>query len=100
MLIIEKPKVIEKPRHGISLDEFHKLLDKLPVREYIVAIRQKASWETEWEYLKEILSVDLNYDNHYVWENDWNEGQQDVEVLGYIAVEDVKQFIPCGDWRF
>lgn len=81
---------------GISLEEFFNLLDKQPIQKYIVWLRQKASNEMEWEYLKEILNVDLDYDGYYVWDSDWNEGQQDVEVLGYIAIDDITQFNTVG----
>ena len=36
------------------------------------------------KFTNEILN-DLNY----IWNNDWNEGYDDVEVLGYISVADV-----------
>ena len=81
---------------GISLEEFFNLLGKQPIQKYIVWLRQKASNKTEWEYLKEILNVDLDYDGYYVWDSDWNEGQQDVEVLGYIAIDDITQFNTVG----
>ena len=71
----------------MTLDEFFKeLKSKIMVEPYIVTLKYKYDFEDEYTIRNEILEVD-NYG--YIWENDWNEGQTDVEVLGYIPVSEV-----------
>ena len=31
----------------------------------------------------------MNTDGYYVWASDWNEGQEDIEILGCIALCDI-----------
>lgn len=54
--------------------------------DYIVRLKYKYDWENQYEYSNEVLE---SYDGRYVWLNDWNEGQKDVEVLGFVAIEDI-----------
>lgn len=56
--------------------------------DYLVRVRYKYKWETEWTYGNEYLEFNGN-DFDWVWLKDWNEGQEDVEFLGFIAVDDV-----------
>ena len=74
----------------MSIKEFFKYLDHVPIETRIVYLRYKYSHEDCWTYSNEILEVDMNVDGFYIWLNDWNEGQQDVEILGCIAVSDVE----------
>ena len=74
----------------MTIDEFNKYLQALPcIEDQIVYLRYKYDWEHEWTYSNEILEVDFDADGYYCWFNDWNEGQQDVEILGCIAVSDI-----------
>lgn len=66
--------------------EFGKWLDNLKYkRDMIVLIKMKYSSESKYTYTNELLM----FDGDYYWENDWDEGQQDVEFLGAIPVGDV-----------
>ena len=60
-----------------------------PLDDKIVYLRYKYAHEETWTYSKEILEVNMYADNFYVWENDWYEGQQEVEMLGCISIDDV-----------
>ena len=71
----------------MSLNDFFKYLEGKPIEDYIVKLRYKYSWEPDWNYSNEIL--ECTFDLNYIWNNDWNEGYDDVEVLGYIAVADI-----------
>lgn len=71
----------------MSLNDFFKYLEDKPIQDYIVKLRYKYSWEPDWNYSNEFL--ECAFDLNYIWNNDWNEGYDDVEVLGYIAVADV-----------
>ena len=71
----------------MSLNDFFKFLEGKPIQDYIVKLRYKYSWETDWHYSNEIL--ESSFDLNYIWNNDWNEGYDNVEVLGYISVADV-----------
>ena len=68
---------------------FEDWLKTQPVDDKIVYLRFKYDHEETWTYSKEILEVDMYADDFYVWENDWYEGQQKVEILGCISIDDV-----------
>lgn len=73
----------------MSLNDFFKyLIDEKIIESYIVKLRYKYSWEDDWNYSNEILEWEPDLTT-YVWNTDWNEGYDNVEVLGYIAVADV-----------
>lgn len=72
----------------MSIKEFFKYLETKNIETQIVYLRYKYSWEDDWIYSNQILEVDI--DGSYIWNSDWNEGQEDVEVLGFIAVSDVE----------
>ena len=55
---------------------------------YIVTLKYKYDFEEKYTIENQILVYD-SMDDSYVWQNDWNEGQTDVEVLGYICLDDV-----------
>lgn len=76
----------------MSIKEFFKYLETKDIETQIVYLRYKYSWEDTWTYSNEILKVDMrvDVDNFYTWISDWNEGQEDVEILGCIAVSDVE----------
>ena len=60
--------------------------------DYIVRLKYKYDWEKEYTIENEYLEYDSNNDC-WVWLNDWNEGQTDVEVLGYIDIDDI--YVPA-----
>lgn len=74
----------------MSIKEFFKYLETKDIETQIVYLRYKYSWEDDWIYSNQILKVDMSVDGFYIWSSDWNEGQEDVEVLGFIAVSDVE----------
>lgn len=75
----------------MALNEFYEWLEKQPIlTDKLVSLRFKYSWDEYWIYSKEYLSVDVEGPCLYTWLNDWHEGQQDVEVLGCIDVEDIE----------
>lgn len=75
--------------------DFYKWLETQPVEDKIVSIKYKHSYEKEWTQSNEILEVDLSYEDVYVWLNDWDEGQTDIEILGCISVSDIN--VPIFD---
>ncbi len=74
----------------MTLEEFDAWLREQPYDNMIVYLKYKYSNERDWTYSKEILLLDSTVPYFYVWENDWYEGQQNIEVLGCIAVSDVE----------
>lgn len=74
----------------MDIREFFKYLETKDIETQIVYLRYKYSWEDTWTYSNEILEVDTSIDGFYIWNSDWNEGQEDIEILGYIAVSDVE----------
>ncbi len=74
----------------MKMEEFKKYLESLEcIETQIVYIKYKYSWEENWTYSNEILEVDMNTDGYYAWASDWNEGQEDIEILGCIALSDI-----------
>ena len=68
-------------------------IDKIGfIETMIVEVRYKYSWETEWTVDNQILRV-KDGDKFY-WQNDWYEGQEDVE---YTAIIPLTAITP---WRF
>jgi hypothetical protein len=54
-----------------------------------VSIRYKYSHEKEWTQSNEVLEVELSVEGYYVWLNDWDEGQQDIEILGCVPISEI-----------
>lgn len=75
----------------MTLIELFEILSKPTTvhQDYIVKLKYKYSFEEQYTIENQILEYDGSMDE-YIWLNDWNEGQEDVEVLGYVAVQDLK----------
>lgn len=75
----------------MTLYELFKILHKPTSihQDYIVKLKYRYSFEERYTIENQILEYDGSEDE-YVWLDDWDEGQDDVEVLGYIAVQDVQ----------
>lgn len=75
----------------LTLDEFFDIIKTMPSTDYIVKLRYRYDYEKEWTVTNEILEyyADSKSEN-YIWLNDWFEGQQWVEIMGFIPVEDVE----------
>ena len=71
----------------MTLDEFFKEIED-DFGDFIVKLKYKGDHEKTYRTSNEILSYDDTYG--FCWLNDWNEGETDVEVVGYINVDDVK----------
>ena len=75
----------------MTLDEFFVILDKLPREDYIVRMTAWYDFEPkshQGQLFNEILEYDGNSDS-YAWLNDWYEGQQNINVIGFIAVSEI-----------
>ena len=70
----------------MSLDNFIELLRTLPLSDKVVRIRYKWFEGDNWTYENELLIYNGNRDD-YEWENDWDEGQKYVEVVGFLALD-------------
>ena len=75
----------------MKLNAFIEMLDSDDFlrTDYIVRLKYKYDWEKDYTISNEYLEYNGNDDN-WIWLNDWNEGQTDVEVIGYIDIDDVK----------
>ena len=73
----------------MNMDKFIELLKHLPISDKIVRIRYKWSAGDDWMYDNEFLCYNGNMDC-YEWENDWDEGQEYVEVVGFLALDQVQ----------
>ena len=70
-------------------NDFFKYLRDKTIQDYIVALRYKYSWEDDWNYSNEILEWEPSLTS-YIWSVDWDEGYDEVEVLGCISIADVE----------
>lgn len=60
--------------------------------DYIIHLRYRYRNERKWQESNELLlfrSFDYDEDEQYEWNNDWWEGQQELELLGIIRIENV-----------
>ena len=74
----------------MSLKEFEEWLDKQDlICDKLVYMRTRYDYEKYWSYDHELLLVDTDYPGYYCWENDWDEGQEHVEILGCINIFDI-----------
>lgn len=72
----------------MTLEAFEKYIRKLPVSDYLVKIRLKYEHEKYYRYTNELCIWNWET-NVYEWFMDWNEGEQDIEILGCIDLDDV-----------
>ena len=77
----------------MTLEQFFKLLEDKPKSDYIVRLKYKADYEKKYRYSNEILIFE---DHDYIWLYDWNEGETDIEVIGFVDVDDVMK--NKSDW--
>ena len=73
-------------------EQFIELVTKQHLEEYvgdlIVRVRRKYAHESEWRDDNQLLLWDEEM-VAYCWLNDWFEGEEYVEIVGYTAVSDV-----------
>ena len=72
----------------MTIDEMFNELEDKARDTFIVTLKYKYDFEKNYTIENHILEYDSMSDS-YVWLNDWNEGQTDVEVLGYMPIGDV-----------
>lgn len=82
----------------MTIDEMFDELEDKARDTYIVTLKYKYDFEEKYTIENQILVYD-SVDDSYIWQNDWNEGQTDVEVLGYMILGDVDttKVEPCKD---
>lgn len=69
--------------------EFYQAVENQPYKaDMLVRIKMKYSCDKEYEYLNVLYSFDMDK-MKYFWDWDWYEGQQDVEIIGAVLLEDV-----------
>lgn len=71
----------------MTQEKFFEWLDKQPIDDRIVRLRYKYSCDKDWIYSNEVLEFCTD---KYWWLSDWWEGQQDVEILGCIPIDEVQ----------
>ena len=73
----------------MKLDDFLKFVYTLKVDDYVVRLKLKYDHENTYHYSNELLLYD---GSDYYWDNDWDEGQQYVEVVGFIPTSEIAFF--------
>ena len=84
-------KEVAEQESIMDLTELYRKLRLEPYTDYIVRIRYRYLFEDKWTYDNSILTYDIETDT-FTWLDDWNEGQEDVEVLGYCPVSELKDY--------
>ena len=82
----------------MSEEEFKEFIAKSEPDNKIVFIRLKYSWEDKPRYINVLYLYDPQHGlpySEYVWEYDWYEGEDEVDILGCINVSEV--VIPLFD---
>ena len=79
-------------KRGCTIEQFFEYMKENNLFEVIVNIRYKYSYENNYTYSNEYLCYHFEHDT-FEWLNDWDEGQKDVEILGYISVDSIIDFI-------
>ena len=75
---------------NIVLKKYGYLNDSIVVQ---LRTKYKCEGEDEWHDITDILL----FDKEYIWESDWWEGEQDVELIAAAPVA----FVTLGnEWRF
>lgn len=76
----------------MKLDDFLKIRDKLTPTDKIVYLREKYEWEPDYRYYKVLLfyEPEVNPQGLFTWEWDFDEGEEYIEVLGVIDINDVQ----------
>lgn len=54
----------------------------------VIQLRYKRAQDKEWTYSNEFLQYNGNRDE-FVWLNDWWEGEECVEYLGVLELDDI-----------
>ena len=86
------------PLLGTTEEDLNAFVEKcmnypIAVNNFLVYMRIRYDHETEWTYLLELLYFDLETWK-LTWENDWDEGQQHVEYLAVMPLDDTEAFPP------
>ena len=68
---------------------FYKLLKTLPRTDYLVKIESRFNGDTKLYIENELLEYHSVIDS-FIWSYDWNEGQEYINIVGFIALEDIK----------
>lgn len=59
-------------------------------QDYVVRIRKKHQESDIWTYCNELLIVSDDDPFQFEWENDWWEGEEFVEIIGYAAINSLE----------
>lgn len=83
----------------MTLDKFFQIITKdKNIEPYIVALKYKFDFEDKYTISNEYLDIDMDMSNHpyypFEWLNDWNEGQTDIEVLGFKKLSEIQIIDP------
>lgn len=83
---------MSKIPNGITLSEFFDKIAAEPLQDYIVTVKCQQDLQDDPQYSNELLLVSCGPE--YEWYDDWYRGVKHIEVLGYVAVNDVE--IKCS----
>ena len=73
----------------MTLDQFYNTIKHLNLyQDLIVKLCYKYKWEKDYTFTNEYLQY-IPCRDDWEWLNDWNEGQQDVKVIGFIPISNV-----------
>ena len=90
---MEKTPYDYLPSYFIDLPELFTFLENSPRTDYIVTIVLND------KFVNELLQWDWN--DNWVWANDWWEGEDNPTWIGIVALEDVRTYAPdSGDTEY
>ena len=77
----------------LKLDDFLRHIENGEACDYVVRIRLKYNHEKEAREINQLLLFEpsgLPDGLNFVWLNDWHEGEEHVEIVGYIKVHEIE----------
>lgn len=76
----------------MKLEDFIKIWDTLTPTDKIVYLREKYEFESDYRYYNVMLyyEPEKNPQGSFIWSWDFDEGEEYIEILGCIDVDDVQ----------
>lgn len=77
----------------MDINTFYNEIENGEACDYVVRIRLKYSHESGYRETNELLLFEpsgLPSGNDFVWLRDWHEGEESVQIVGYVKVHEIK----------
>lgn len=85
--------------YDIVADKVRSFWKKTHLQTVVAFFSQKYAFETEWEFCAEVVypKISNNHEIDVIFENDFCEGQTDVDDISIIPLKALTEFF-CDNW--